>query len=110
MSLSLMSGAPAAIGELELDMPSRNNGLNHEVILGEEEISDVSMATFYLFDKEKSGFRRAKFAMGAGCACWTGVNYGTPTLRSDAIPTRHSIKPVRKSTHRLKRTEAPKGR
>jgi len=28
LSLSLMSGAPAAIGELEMDMPSRNNGLS----------------------------------------------------------------------------------
>jgi len=27
----------------------------HEIFLGEEEISDVSLATFYVFDKENAG-------------------------------------------------------
>ena len=27
----------------------------HEILLGEEEISDVSLATFYVFDKENAG-------------------------------------------------------
>jgi hypothetical protein len=33
-------------------MPTRNTALDHEITLGEEEISDVSLATFYVFDKE----------------------------------------------------------
>src|SRR5262245_15966073 len=42
LSLSLASSAPAAtVGPV-----------GHEITLGEEEISDVSLATFYVFDKE----------------------------------------------------------
>jgi hypothetical protein len=29
--------------------------VSHQVFLGEEEISDVSLATFYVFDKENAG-------------------------------------------------------
>src|SRR6478735_8269138 len=44
LSLSLASGAPAAtVGPVA-----------HEITLGEEEISDVTLATFYVFDKENS--------------------------------------------------------
>ena len=44
LSLSLASGAPAAtVGPAA-----------HEITLGEEEISDVTLATFYVFDKENS--------------------------------------------------------
>jgi hypothetical protein len=33
--------------------------VSHEIILVEEEISDVSLATFYILDKETAGpFRR----------------------------------------------------
>ena len=52
LSLSLASGAPAATGEPAADIPSRDTGVSHEITLGEEEISDVSLATFYVFDKE----------------------------------------------------------
>ena len=45
LSLSMVSGAPAAtVGPTA-----------HEITLGEEEISDVSLATFYVFDKENVG-------------------------------------------------------
>ena len=43
LSVSLATGAPAAtVGPV----------LGHEITLGEEEIADVSLATFYVFDKE----------------------------------------------------------
>ena len=29
--------------------------MNHEIILREDEIFDVSLATFYVFDKERAG-------------------------------------------------------
>jgi hypothetical protein len=43
-------------------------GISHEIILCEEEISDVSLATFYVFDNENAGTfrRRIKLAQG-GC-------------------------------------------
>jgi hypothetical protein len=53
LSLALTSGASAVPGAPITDI-SLNTG-NHDVTLGEEEISDVSLATFYVFDKENIG-------------------------------------------------------
>ena len=51
MSLSMASGACASTSEASANTspPSQK----HEIFLGEEEISDVSLATFYVFDKGK---------------------------------------------------------
>ncbi|MGB6767224.1 MAG: hypothetical protein WBE50_03895 [Methyloceanibacter sp.] len=51
MSLSLASGS-AATGVPATDMPTQNTAASHEITFGEEEIADVSLATFYVFDKE----------------------------------------------------------
>ena len=48
-----------------------NIGVDHEITLGEEEISDVTLATFYVFDKENPrilGLQRAGHGGGGGCA------------------------------------------
>src|ERR1700688_1755194 len=42
------SGAPA------VNMPTQNTEASHEITLSEEEVSDVSLATFYVFDKENT--------------------------------------------------------
>ena len=52
LSLSLASGASAVTDGP--DMTTRNTGVSQEITLGEEEISDVTLATFYVFDKENS--------------------------------------------------------
>jgi hypothetical protein len=46
-------------------------GLSHETILYEEEISDVSLATFHLFDREGASIGRGgRLALrGRGCPC-----------------------------------------
>jgi len=115
LSLSLASGAAAGIGARAADMPARNAGVSHEITLHEEEISDVSLATFYILDKENGGtFRRGvQLALGggcgcSGCGCWTGANYGASTVGSDANPRHRSIKPAHKHTHAPKRTHVPK--
>jgi hypothetical protein len=59
LSLSLTSSASAAIGGM--------NGAGSAPVskqVYEEEISDVSLATFHLFDREG---RLAPLAMGCGC-------------------------------------------
>jgi hypothetical protein len=73
LSLSLASGASAAIGRPAADMPTPKTGISHEIALCEEEISDVSLATFYVFDNENAGTfrRRMKLAQG-GCGCGGG--------------------------------------
>ena len=50
----------------------RSADLSHEFILAEEEISDVSLATFYVFDKESSGTFRpgVQLVRGGGCGGW----------------------------------------
>src|SRR5262245_3941688 len=55
LSLSLASTASAVPGGLAVDLPTSGNGGGNQVFLGEEEISDVSLATFYVFDKEGDG-------------------------------------------------------
>ena len=68
LSLSLASGASAAIGRPAADMLTPKTGMSHEITLCEEEISDVSLATFYIFDNERAGTSRRglKLAQG-GC-------------------------------------------
>jgi hypothetical protein len=52
LSLSLASGASAAIGRPPADILTPKTGVSHEITLCEEEISDVSLATFFIFDNE----------------------------------------------------------
>src|SRR6516164_4116466 len=74
LSLSLASSASAAIGGM-------NGGSSAPVKqLYEEEMSDISLATFHVFDRENA--RRTRLAMavggcarcaGCGCACGIGL-------------------------------------
>src|SRR6516225_8459675 len=65
LSLSLAGGATASTGEASTSQP-------HELFLGEEEIFDTSLSTFYTFDKENgeqnSLGQMLKLARGGGCA------------------------------------------
>ena len=69
-ALSLAAGgASASIGPAR-DIPTKNTA--PVFTLGEEEISDVSLATFYVFEKENAGAHRpgvqlAARACGRGC-------------------------------------------
>ena len=57
LSLSLASGASAAIGGINAD-PAMSAPPSRQLMLHEEEISDVSLATFHVFEKrisERSG-------------------------------------------------------
>src|SRR5262249_53823445 len=64
LSLSLAGGATASTGEASTSQP-------HELFLGEEEIFDTSLSTFYTFDKENgeqtSLGQMLKLARGGGC-------------------------------------------
>src|SRR5262249_23188084 len=54
LSLALTSGAHAATAGTSVDKPTLNTLLSQEITLTEEEISDVSLSTFYVFDKENT--------------------------------------------------------
>ena len=55
LSLSLASTAAAVPGGPAVNLSTSGNGDGNQVFLGEEEIADVSLATFYVFDKEDLG-------------------------------------------------------
>ena len=57
LSLSLAGGASAATGGPAAEMLTRNTGVSHEIaLLVRRQVSDVSLATFYVFGKENPGF------------------------------------------------------
>ena len=76
MSLSVASGACASTSEAlaNTSPPSQKN----ELFLGEEEICDVTLATFYIFDKENAGppplFQKRRLTLGGGCGCGCGCS------------------------------------
>ena len=109
LSLSLASGASATTGGPAADPLTRNTGVSHEITLSEEEISDVSLATFCVFDKENAGAFRpgVRLAMGAGgcagcggCGCWTGTYYTSPVFGNDAYPPPRPDRPAHRHVHK----------
>ena len=118
LALSLASGASAATGGPLADPPAARAAVNQSVALAEEEISDVSLGTFYVSDKEHGGKPRVRLAMGgSGCGCsgctgcggcWTGTYYDNSVFGNDANPPRHPVKPARKSAHVAKAKHALK--
>jgi hypothetical protein len=102
LSLSMASGACASTSEAAANTspPSQK----HEIFLGEEEISDVSLATFHVFDKENAGpplFQKPRLAAGggAGCGCGAVCAYWPPPPQPPKAtqPTQHRKK---KPSHR----------
>src|SRR2546429_9959689 len=70
VSLSLAGGASAATAVPAADIPSWDTS-PPQITLSEEEVADVSLGTFYVFDKENAGTPRLgeKFARGCGRGC-----------------------------------------
>ena len=83
LSLSLAGGASSATGAPVADALTHNAVITHEITLGEEEIADVSLATFYVFDKENAG--PSGHSVRLACGCWTGTYY---TSGNDTYPPR----------------------
>jgi hypothetical protein len=77
LSLSLAGGAIASTGQA-VDVPSTSQP--PELFLGEEEIFDTSLSTFFTFDKENAGetspAQMLKLAKGGGCGCGHGGGCG----------------------------------
>src|SRR6202023_3007503 len=80
VSFSLIGGASASTSAPTADLPSQNTSARQEIFLGEEELSDVSLATFYVFDKEntvkpQAGQQLAWWRCG-GCGRWRCGGWG----------------------------------
>lgn len=119
LSLSLASGAAAATGAVPAAAPTHKTLTGHQVTMADEEISDVSLATFYVFDKEdaappRRGMRLAIGGCGAcgcgcGCyscgACWGGNYYTGPVFGEPSYPPPPAYRP---RTHRHRQTSKNK--
>jgi hypothetical protein len=67
LSLTLASGSSLAAASPTLDTLTPNAGVSREITLREEEISDISLATFHVFDKESRAGERLACGCGGGC-------------------------------------------
>ncbi len=84
VSLAMAGGASAATAPPTANLPSQHIPLSHEIILGEEEISDVSLGTFFVFDKEDAAselganvqLARGGGGRGGGCGGHGGGGRG----------------------------------
>jgi len=65
-------GASASIA----DMTAQNTAPLQVINLGDEEISDVSLATFYVFDKETARTPQAGVQLARGCGGCRGCGGG----------------------------------
>jgi hypothetical protein len=77
--LSLASGAVAQATGPAANLPTRTIEPSHELTLSEEEVFDVSLATFYVFDRETTpGFQLVGGGCGhgGGCGCGHGGGCG----------------------------------
>ena len=95
LSLTLASEASLAATAPALDTMTRKAGVSHEIILREEEIFDVTLASFYVFDKERTGAFRpgGQLMKVTGCcefACLAGQaaseNANSPPVYSPPVP------------------------
>jgi hypothetical protein len=66
----VVPGGPA------VDLIISGNGDGNKVVLGEEEVSDASLATFYVFDKEGNGTSSMLELIGHGCEGCHGCGHG----------------------------------
>jgi hypothetical protein len=89
--LSLAGGSSSAqtIGHA-IDLPTRGADASHQLMLSDEEVSDVSLATFYVFDKENTASGRPGLQLtrggcggcgGRGCGCGGCGGRGCGCLR-----------------------------
>ncbi len=78
LSLALASGASAAVSNAHPLPPP----IREQITLHEEEISEVNLATFHVFDKQNGGTQRPRLQLafggcgacgGCGCACGVGL-------------------------------------
>ena len=97
LSLALASEASLASTAPALNTITRNAGVSHEITLREEEVCDISLAAFHVFDKEgakpfPAAERRVTF--GRACclfACLAGQAaesnaYSPPIAYSSRVP------------------------
>ena len=104
LSLSLAAGPPTAIEASTADVPMRSLSPSHE-LLHEEEITDLSLATFHILEKEITPRRGTRLSGGCG-ACGAGL-YAVPTVLGPERPSESYVnRPKRRQF--LEEQQAPR--
>jgi hypothetical protein len=67
VSLALAGGASAIHKAHATDLLSGDTAPPREITFGEEELADVSLATFYVFDREADGILQDNVILARGC-------------------------------------------
>jgi hypothetical protein len=67
VSLAMVGGASTTNGAPAANIQAPMLAPDHEITLSEEELSDVSLATFYVFDQEHAIQDGIQLARGCGC-------------------------------------------
>jgi hypothetical protein len=77
LSLTMTSGVSAAAGPTP-NTPASNAAVSQEFTLREDEISDVSLATFHVIDKESQSSKRLACGCGGGCCLFARAPSSAP--------------------------------
>ena len=73
LTFSMIGGAAAATVPANDAAQATTFSPNHQMTLGAEEIADVSLATFYVFDKESTADAKdGNIQLARGCGCGRG--------------------------------------
>lgn len=114
LSLTLASAASStALGGKAADMLTQGIGVSQQMNLSEDEISDVSLATFYVFDDEgtatsRRGVRLAAGGCGCGCGGCSGGGDSSSVYQAPVTTWNNagalSVAPARKVVRTPKRT------
>ena len=97
LSLTMTSGVSAAAGPTP-NTPASNAAVSQEITLREDEISDVSLATFHVFDKESQSSKRLACGCGGGCCLFARASssgFGNDAYSLSPGPIRPAHKKVR---------------
>jgi hypothetical protein len=103
LSFSLVASASAAIGGMNPD-PASSAPVAQQ-LMDEEQISEVSLATFHVFDNESAGTQRPRTrpTMVSQGACGTGLYYpqnppalSGPVYQTPPPPRPRPIRPAHK--------------
>lgn len=108
LSLSLASGASTALGATNADMHTCSVSVSHELVLREEEFTDLSLATFHIFEKESTPRPVARISAGCG-ACGADLYSNQPASSPPASrPSPLARKPTRSYVNTPKHPQIPK--
>src|ERR1700733_10347376 len=93
LSLSVSSGTSATMAVTTTEIVTCSTALNYEQPLREEEITDISLSTFHIFNGKSMPRLGARMAGGACGACGAGLYSNQPAYNGPASgpsPARHA--------------------